>query len=153
LLASAKASLINSRSPNVNVFARQTFLNAMATVIGVVFCVNRLTNAALEPRPDELVVNKTTYGTFNSTGLDHALRSLGITSLVVGGVVTNVCVETTARDAADRGYDVVVLDDGSAAFSPEIHEATLLSFQGPFGRVRTSDEVLALLEAGAPARR
>jgi biuret amidohydrolase len=109
--------------------------------------------AALEPRPGELVVNKTTYGTFNSTGLDHTLRSLGITALVVGGVVTNVCVETTARDAADRGYDVVVLDDGSAAFSPEIHEATLLSFQGPFGRVRTSDEVLAHLAAGTPARR
>jgi nicotinamidase-related amidase len=103
--------------------------------------------ASLEPRPDELVVNKTTYGTFNSTGLDHALRSLGISSLVVGGVVTNVCVETTARDAADRGYEVVLLDDGCAAFSPEIHEATLLSFQGPFGRVRTTDEVLALLGA------
>jgi len=92
-------------------------------------------------------VNKTTYGTFNSTGLDHALRSLGIASLVVGGVVTNVCVETTARDAADRGYEVVLLDDGCAAFSPEIYEATLLSFQGPFGRVRRSDEVLALLES------
>jgi nicotinamidase-related amidase len=104
--------------------------------------------AALEPRPGELVVNKTTYGTFSSTGLDHALRSLGITALVVGGVVTNVCVETTARDAADRGYDVVLLDDGCAAFSPEIHEATLLSFQGPFGRVRTADEVLALLKGG-----
>jgi nicotinamidase-related amidase len=102
--------------------------------------------AALEPRPGELVVNKTTYGTFNSTGLDHALRSMGITSLVVGGVVTNVCVETTARDAADRGYEVVLLDDGCAAFSPEIHEATLLSFQGPFGRVRTTDEVLELLK-------
>ncbi len=111
--------------------------------------------AALEPRPGELVVNKTTYGTFNSTGLDHALRSLGITALVVGGVVTNVCVETTARDAADRGYDVVLLDDGCAAFSPEIHEATLLSFQGPFGRVRTADEVLALLKDGerSPASR
>jgi biuret amidohydrolase len=104
--------------------------------------------AALEPRPGELVVNKTTYGTFSSTGLDHALRSLGITALVVGGVVTNVCVETTARDAADRGYDIVLLDDGCAAFSPEIHEATLLSFQGPFGRVRTADEVLALLKGG-----
>ena len=103
---------------------------------------------ALAPRPGELVVNKTTYGTFNSTGLDHALRSLGIEALVVGGVVTNVCVETTARDAADRGYTVVLLDDGCAAFSPEIHEATLLSFQGPFGRVRRTDEVLALLEAG-----
>jgi nicotinamidase-related amidase len=102
--------------------------------------------ATLEPRPGELVVNKTTYGTFSSTGLDHALRALGVTSLVVGGVVTNVCVETTARDAADRGYEVVLLDDGCAAFSPEIHEATLLSFQGPFGRVRTTDEVLALLK-------
>jgi nicotinamidase-related amidase len=107
---------------------------------------------ALEPRPGELIVNKTTYGTFNSTGLDHALRSLGITSLVVGGVVTNVCVETTARDAADRGYEVVLLDDGCAAFSPEIHEASLLSFQGPFGRVRTTDEVLALLKGGDVSR-
>jgi len=108
--------------------------------------------AALEPRPGELVVNKTTYGTFNSTGLDHALRSLGITSLVVGGVVTNVCVETTARDAADRGYKVVLLDDRCAAFSPEIHEATLLSFQGPFGRVRTTDEVLGVLTGGEASR-
>jgi nicotinamidase-related amidase len=102
--------------------------------------------ASLEPRSGELVVNKTTYGTFSSTGLDHALRSMGITSLIVGGVVTNVCVETTARDAADRGYDVVLLDDGCAAFSPEIHEATLLSFQGPFGRVRSTDDVLAVLD-------
>ena len=59
-----------------------------------------------------------------------------------------MCVETTARDAADRGYEVVLVDDGCAAFSPEIHEATLLSFQGPFGRVRTTDEVLALLRVG-----
>ena len=109
--------------------------------------------APLEPRPGELVVNKTTYGTFSSTGLDHALRSLGISALVVGGVVTNVCVETTAREAADRGYDIVLLDDGCAAFSPEIHEATLLSFQGPFGRVRTTDEVLALLKGGEVPRR
>ena len=102
--------------------------------------------ASLEPKPGELVVNKTTYGTFSSTGLDHALRSLGVSSLVVGGVVTNVCVETTARDAADRGYEVVLLDDGCAAYSPEIHDATMLSFQGPFGRVRNTDEVLALLQ-------
>ena len=101
---------------------------------------------ALEPRPGELVVNKTTFGTFASTGLDHALRSLGITSLVVGGVVTNVCVETTAREATDRGYEVVLVDDGCAAFSPEIHEATLLSFQGHFGRVRRCGEVLGLLQ-------
>ena len=108
--------------------------------------------AALEPRPGELVVNKTTYGTFNSTGVDHALRSLGITSLVIGGVQTNVCVETTARDAADRGYEVVLLDDGCAASSPEIHEATMLSFGSYFGCVRKTDEVLALLNGREVSR-
>jgi nicotinamidase-related amidase len=106
--------------------------------------------AALEPRPGELVVNKTTYGTFNSTGLDHTLRFLGIDTLVIGGVVTNVCVETTARDAADMGYQTILVDDACAAFSPEIHAAALLSFQGPFGRVRTADEVLTLLSQALP---
>src|SRR5690606_34693650 len=90
--------------------------------------------AALEPRPDELVVNKPTYGTFASTGLDRILRFMGIDTLVIGGVVTNVCVETTARDAADMGYQTILVDDACAAFSSETHEATLLSFQGPFGR-------------------
>ena len=106
--------------------------------------------AGLEPCADELVVNKTTYGTFNSTGFDHTLRSLGIETLVIGGVVTNACVETTARDAADRGYQVILVDDAWAAYSPEIHEATLVSFMGSFGRVRTADEVLALLERALP---
>jgi nicotinamidase-related amidase len=71
---------------------------------------------------------------------------MGGASLVAGGVVTHVGVEATARDAADLGYDVVLLDHGCAAFSPEIHEATLLSFQGPFRRVRSTDEVLALMD-------
>ncbi len=95
-------------------------------------------------------MNKTTYGTFASTGLDHTLRFMGIDTLVIGGVVTNVCVETTARDAADMGYQTILVDDACAAFSPEIHEATLLSFQGPFGRVRTADEVLTLLKQALP---
>ena len=105
----------------------------------------------LDPQPDELVINKTTYGTFTSTGLDHTLRNLGITTLVIGGVVTNVCVETTARDAADHGYGVILVDDACAAYSPEIHQATLLSFQGPFGRVRTADDIVTLIEQAIPA--
>jgi nicotinamidase-related amidase len=106
---------------------------------------------SLSPQPNELVLNKTTYGTFTSTGLDRALRNLGIDTLVMGGVVTNVCVETTARDAADHGYTVVVVADACAAFSPEIHEAALVSFQGPFGRVRSADEVIALIDQGVAA--
>ncbi len=95
------------------------------------------------------MINKTTYGTFTSTGLDHTLRNLGIKTLVIGGVVTNVCVETTARDASDLGYGVMLVGDACAAHSPEIHEASLLSFQGPFGRVRRADEIVALIEQAA----
>jgi nicotinamidase-related amidase len=101
---------------------------------------------ALEPQEDEVVVNKTTYGAFSSTGLEAMLRNMGISTLVIGGVVTNVCVETTARDACDRGFDVVLVDDACAAFSPEAHDATMLALQGPFATVCNADDVIALLD-------
>jgi nicotinamidase-related amidase len=100
--------------------------------------------AALTPRPNELILNKTTFSAFASTGLERTLRHLGMETLVIGGVATNVCVEATARDAVDLGYQVILVEDACATYSPESHEATLLNFQG-FGRVRSADEVLALL--------
>jgi isochorismate hydrolase len=93
------------------------------------------------------VVNKTIYGTFNSTGLDHAFARWNRFRRR-GRRGDNVCVEATARDAADLGYQVVLLDDGCAALSQEIHEVTLLSFGVYVGRVRRADEVLALLKVG-----
>ena len=93
-----------------------------------------------------MIINKTTYSSFASTGLDGTLRNLGIETLVIGGVVTNVCVETTARDAADKGYQVILVDDASGAHSPEQQEATMLSLQGSYGYVGMTDDVLALLE-------
>ena len=102
--------------------------------------------APLTPRPEEVVINKTTYSAFTATSLDGLLRNLHIETLVLGGVVTNRCVETTARDATDRGYQVIVLGDATATYSPELQEATLLSLQGAYGYVRTTDEVLALLK-------
>jgi nicotinamidase-related amidase len=60
-------------------------------------------------------------------------------------VATNVCVEATARDAVDLGYQVIVVEDACAAYSPESHAATLVNFQS-FGRVRVADEVVVLLE-------
>ena len=101
----------------------------------------------LAPLESEAVINKTTFGSFASTGLDGALRNLGIDTLVIGGVVTNRCVETTARDATDRGYRVILVDDGTATFSPELLEMTMLSLMVSYGFVRTTDEVLALLAA------
>jgi nicotinamidase-related amidase len=82
---------------------------------------------------------------FASTGLARTLRHLGIETLVIGGVATNVCVEVTVRHAVDLGYQVILVDDACAAYSTERHEAALLNFQG-FGWVRVADEVLALLE-------
>src|SRR5262249_27315958 len=59
---------------------------------------------SVAPLPGEIVLNKTSSGTLNSTMLDQTLRNMEIESLIVCGVTTDVCVETTARDAADRGF-------------------------------------------------
>jgi len=102
---------------------------------------------SLAPLPGELVLNKTSSGTLNSTMLDQTLRNMGIESLVVSGVTTDVCVETTARDAADRGFQVIVVEDACTAFSEDLHRAALQAFSLAFGRVRKTDEVLTLLSA------
>ena len=101
---------------------------------------------ALAVQPGELVVNKNSSGTFNSTPLDQYLRNMGIDSLVIVGVLTNACVETTARDAADRGYNCILVEDGCASFEQASHEATLRSFARIFGKVMTTEEALSLLE-------
>jgi nicotinamidase-related amidase len=104
----------------------------------------------LTPHSEEVIINKTTYSAFTATSLDGLLRNLHIETLVLGGVVTNRCVETTARDATDRGYQVIVLDDASATYSPEMQEATMLSLQGAYGYVRKTAEVLMLLKQALP---
>lgn len=99
----------------------------------------------LRPRPDEPVMRKTSIGAFASTGIDHYLRCMGYESLFVTGVSTNMCVETTAREAADRGYAVTLVEDACGSTSAELHEGTLTNFQRLFGRVRSTDEVVAEL--------
>jgi nicotinamidase-related amidase len=96
----------------------------------------------LTPRSGELVINKTSRGAFNSTGIDQLLRNMSVDSLVIVGVATNACVESTARDAADRGYRCVLVDDACAGQSEYLHDATMLSFATLFGRVLTTEEIL-----------
>ena len=104
----------------------------------------------LKPRPGELVVNKRTQGAFASTGIEIALRSMGIDTIVVTGVSTNNCVETTAREASDRGFGVVMVSDATGTCSDAMQEHTLLGFGRLWGRVAPTDEVIA--EVGAPRR-
>ena len=99
----------------------------------------------LKPHSGESVINKTTIGAFASTGIDHLLRSLGKDQLYVAGVSTNMCVDTTAREAADRGYGVTLIEDACATTHEDLHIATITNFQRLFGRVISTDEALVEL--------
>jgi nicotinamidase-related amidase len=99
----------------------------------------------LAPLPTELVLDKTSSGAFNSSPLDLYLRNLGVQNLVITGVSTNHCVDSTARDAADRGYNVMLVEDACNDNDPVAHRATLAAFARHFGPVRRTEEVVALL--------
>jgi nicotinamidase-related amidase len=96
--------------------------------------------AGLEPQPGEIVVRKTTVGAFASCGIDATLRSMGVKQLYVCGVSTNMCVDTTAREAADRGYSVTLVEDACGAAKPEFHDAAIVTFKRLFGRAISADE-------------
>jgi ureidoacrylate peracid hydrolase len=97
----------------------------------------------VSPAPGDHVVLKHRYSGFVGTELDELLRSREITSVVLTGVVTNVCVESTARDAFMRDYFVVVVRDCTATSEPEDHEQALDRIGRTFGVVASADEVAA----------
>jgi biuret amidohydrolase len=101
--------------------------------------------AELAPRPGELVVDKNTSSAFNSTGIEWMLRNMGAQTLVVAGMATDMCVETTARDAADRGFNVIIAEDAAATFFDEHHRAALSGFARVFGQVWQTKDVVAAL--------
>ena len=96
----------------------------------------------LKPLPGEGVVNKTSNGAFATSGIDSVLRAWGCDQLYLAGVSTNMCVDTTAREAADRGYAVTLVEDACGTTLPALHEAAMINFQRLFGRVRSTAQVL-----------
>ncbi|MEU5316500.1 isochorismatase family protein [Streptomyces sp. NPDC021056] len=76
-------------------------------------------------RDGDVEIVKRTIGGFQGTGLDDRLRELGVTTLVFGGIATNLGVESTARAAGDLGYDLVFVEDAMAAFTTAEHEASV----------------------------
>src|SRR5262245_9402678 len=102
----------------------------------------------LKPLPSEPVIDKPGKGAFFATDLDLILKNLGIKSLVMTGVTTEVCVQTTTREANDRGYECLVLEDCVASYFPEFQRAALdmIKAQGGIvGWVSTSGELLKSL--------
>lgn len=104
----------------------------------------------LYPVDGEVVIDKPGKGAFYATRLEEALRGRGIDTLLVAGVTTEVCVNTTVREANDRGYRCIVLSDCCASYFPAFHDAGLAMIKaqgGIFGWVAGSDALLAVLRA------
>jgi ureidoacrylate peracid hydrolase len=105
------------------------------------------------PQGTEPIVIKHRYSAFIGTRFESVLKTLGIRTLIMTGVGTNVCVESTARDGFMLDYNIVFLSDCTATASPSgAHEATLQNMRSFFGTVATSDEVLAVWRSKAAAR-
>ncbi|HEV7918390.1 MAG TPA: isochorismatase family cysteine hydrolase [Solirubrobacterales bacterium] len=103
----------------------------------------------VKPRPGDPIVTKHRYSAFHNTDLDTILRANGIRTIALTGVVTNVCVETTAREGFVRDYYVVVVDDGTAAYAREDHDMTLKNIDRFFGEVTTIAELADIWGASA----
>jgi len=106
--------------------------------------------AELHPLPGEPVIDKPGKGAFYQTDLELMLRNRGIGTLLVCGVTTEVCVNTTVREANDRGYRCIVLADCCASYFPEFHEAGLAMIKaqgGIFGFVAQSGPLIDALAA------
>jgi nicotinamidase-related amidase len=104
---------------------------------------------AVAPQSGDVVVHKASSGPLNSTRLDQTLHNMGLDTLIVCGLTSDVCVTQTARETADRGFRVVVAEDACTTISQEQHEAVLRAFHMAFGRVKSTDEILVVLGAGA----
>ncbi|MDP3947985.1 MAG: isochorismatase family cysteine hydrolase [bacterium] len=96
----------------------------------------------ISPRNDECIVTKHRYSAFIDTNLDLILRSIGTKTLLISGVATNVCVESTARDGFMKDYHIVFLEDCSAAYDMDEHKQTLKNIERYFGLVATSGEIV-----------
>jgi nicotinamidase-related amidase len=102
----------------------------------------------LAPRPGDLVLSKPGKGAFYATPLGDILRLKGITHLLFGGVTTEVCVQTTMREANDRGYECLMVEDATESYFPEFKAATLAMMRaqgGIVGWTATTQQVLTAL--------
>ena len=99
----------------------------------------------LKPLPNEKVVLKHRYSAFYNTDLETVLRCLKIQDIVISGVMTNMCVESTARDAYFRDYRVWIPADGTGSINEEMHLASLMNLALGFAQVTTTESILSQL--------
>jgi len=103
----------------------------------------------IRPLPSEKVILKHRYSAFYNTDLETILRCLKIEDLVITGVMTNMCCESTARDAYYRDYRVFFLADGTGSINEEMHLASLLNLSFGFAFVTTTEKIIHDLQQNA----
>lgn len=107
--------------------------------------------ASLTPQAGDLFVQKTRFSAFiqGSSNLEAELRSRGIDTVIVTGTVTNICCESTARDAMMRNFRTIMVTDGNAAMSDELHNASLIAFYVRFGDIMSTRHLISVLHRNA----
>jgi ureidoacrylate peracid hydrolase len=100
----------------------------------------------LRPQEGEHLIAKKGFGGFSNTPLDTVLRNLGVTTCVVSGVTTCVCVSTTVRGGLEYNYRMILVSDAVAEVDRDTHAAELLTMSRVFADVKTTDEVIGLID-------
>jgi nicotinamidase-related amidase len=107
---------------------------------------------SVAPQPGEMVVNKTAGDPLGCTAIDQSLRNLRITTVVVAGLTTDVCVSSTARACADRGYRTILAADACTTLSQRMHEDSLDVFRLAFGQVKDTEAIVRAIAAAQHAQ-
>jgi ureidoacrylate peracid hydrolase len=109
---------------------------------------------ACDVKPSDVIVDKTRFSAFiqGSSNIEATLRGRGIDTLLITGTATNVCCESSARDASMRNFQTVMVSDALAASNDDEHNAALMSFWLYFGDVMTTDEAIGYLHANTSAK-
>ncbi len=106
-----------------------------------------LVHNAISPLPNEKIIYKHRYSAFYNTDLETVLRVMKIDDLVITGIMTNLCCESTARDAYYRDYRVHFLADATGSINEEMHLAALLNLSFGFARVTTAEKIISEVKA------
>jgi ureidoacrylate peracid hydrolase len=103
--------------------------------------------AGLDVQPEDLIVEKTKYSAFiqGSSDLEQVLRAQGLDTVLIAGTVTNVCCESTARDAMMRNFKTIMVTDANAAANDDEHNHALVGFYLVFGDIMSTDQIIERL--------
>ena len=105
----------------------------------------------VEPAEGEIIIDKHCYDAFSGTDLDRQMRNLGVKTLLITGVATNICVDSTLRGGFFNGYYIIVADDCVGSANQAGHDGTLTTVRQNFGAVMASSDIIALLEINGAA--